>query len=60
MQTPMPAVPPLLGNGRALACRRAVTSAGSSAGCVESISAAAPATSGDEKLVPTEGLKLSV
>ena len=36
------------------------TCAGVSDGCTDSISAAVPATSGAEKLVPSDGLKLSV
>ena len=56
----MPAVPPVVGNGRALDCSLALTCAGVSDGFAESISATVPATSGAEKLVPSEVSKLSV
>ncbi len=56
----MPAVPPVVGNGRAVDCSLAFTCAGVSVGCTESISATVPATRGDEKLVPSEVSKLSV
>ena len=56
----MPAVPPVVGNGRALDCSFAFTCAGVSDGFTESMSAAVPATSGAEKLVPSEASKLSV
>ena len=55
-----PGLPPVVGNGRAVACSSARTCAGVSAGCADSISATVPATSGAEKLVPTDVLKLSV
>ena len=56
----VPALPPVVGNGRALACSFALTCAGVSDGCTDSISATVPATSGAEKLVPSEASKLSV
>ena len=56
----VPAVPPVVGNGRALDCSFALTCAGVSDGFAESMSAAVPATSGAEKLVPSEASKLSV
>ena len=56
----MPAVPPVVGNGRAVDCSFALTCAGVSDGCTDSISATVPATSGAEKLVPSEVSKLSV
>ena len=42
-----------VGNGREVPCRIARTCAGVSDGRAESIRATVPATSGDEKLVPT-------
>ena len=45
---------PAAGNGRAVACNWLRTWAGVSAGLADSISATVPATSGVEKLVPTE------
>ena len=48
------------GNGRAEDLISAVTLPGLNAGCADSISAAVPATSGAEKLVPSDQLKLSV
>ena len=54
------AVPPVVGNGRAVACNVALTWAGVSDGCADSISATVPETSGAEKLVPIDVLKLSV
>jgi len=52
--------PPVVGNGRVVACSTCLTRCGVSAGCTESISAAVPDTNGAAKLVPTEYLKLSV
>ena len=49
-----------VGNGRAVASSAAMTCAGVSVGCTETISATVPATSGAEKLVPTEAWKLSL
>jgi hypothetical protein len=56
----MPALPPVVGNGRALACSLALTCAGVSDGFAESMRPTVPATSGDEKLVPSEVSKPSV
>ena len=56
----MPAVPPVVGNGRALDISLAFTCAGVSDGCTESMRATVPETSGAEKLVPSEVSKLSV
>ena len=50
----------MVGKARALACSCVRTCAGVSAGWAENISPAVAATKGDEKLVPTEALKLSV
>src|SRR5258705_215476 len=55
-----PVSPPEVGNGRAVACSRSRTMAGDSDGCADNMSAAVPATSGAEKLVPTDALKLSL
>src|SRR5262245_21017174 len=52
----MPAVPPVVGNGRADDRSVERTSAGVSDGFADSISAATPETNGAEKLVPTDGL----
>ena len=46
-------LPVSAGKGRAVPCRISFTSSGVSVGSAESISAAVPATSGAEKLVPT-------
>src|SRR5690242_13220569 len=46
---------PVVGNGRAVAFRNCVICADVSSGRTDSISAAVPATSGVEKLVPIEG-----
>ena len=50
----------MVGNGRAVACSALRTWVGVSAGWDENIKPTVPATSGDEKLVPTEMRKLSV
>ena len=60
LQTGMPAVPPVVGNGRALARSRSRMRDGGVSGLAESISAAAPLTSGAEKLVPTLKLNASL
>ena len=49
----VPALPPVVGKARAVACSIERTSRRSSDGLTESISAAVPATSGAEKLVPS-------
>ena len=51
---------PVVGNARALLRSSLRICAGVSDGLTESMSAAVPATSGDEKLVPSEVLKLSL
>jgi hypothetical protein len=56
----VPASAPLLGNGRALACRALRICDGVSVGSTDSISAAVPATIGDEKLVPSDALSPSL
>ena len=48
-----PGSPPLVGKARALVRSALVTWAGLRSGLAESINATVPATSGDEKLVPT-------
>jgi hypothetical protein len=48
------------GNGRAVACSSSLTCCGVIVGRAEIVRAATAATSGAEKLVPTETLKLSV
>src|ERR1019366_1601243 len=50
----------VVGNGRAVACSMTLTCTGVSAGCTESINPIVALTSGAEKLVPKDGLKLSV
>jgi hypothetical protein len=50
----------VVGNGRAVAFSSTATCPGFNAGCADSINAAVPATSGAEKLVPSDALKLSV
>ena len=52
--TPLPA--PELGNVRALLLSKLITCAGVSAGLADSISPTVPATSGEEKLVPSDAL----
>jgi hypothetical protein len=47
---------PSAGNGRALACSSRVTSCGVISECTDRTSAAAAATRGAERLVPTEVL----
>ena len=51
---------PLVGNARAVLCKVLLTCAGVSAGLTDSIKPAVPATSGAEKLVPSDNLKLSL
>ena len=51
---------PWVGNGRAEICSWARIWAGVNDGCAASINATVPVTSGAEKLVPSEALKLSV
>ncbi len=53
---PSPLSPPVVGNGRALACNKSRAWYGVSVGCAESINPTVPATSGTEKLVPSDGL----
>ncbi len=61
MHCGVPALPPVVGKARAVACSSERTCAGVSDGLTESIRAAVPATSGAEKLVPSDGApKLSV
>jgi hypothetical protein len=48
------------GKARAVLRRIASIATGVSAGCADSISATVPDTSGAEKLVPSDALKLSV
>jgi hypothetical protein len=57
---PLPSSAPDVGNGRAVDCSSPRTAVGVNPGCTERINAAVPATSGDEKLVPTDALKASV
>ena len=49
-----------MGKARAVDFSAAITAAGVSDGCCDSISATVPETSGAEKLVPTLMLKLSL
>jgi hypothetical protein len=55
VQACTPAAAPVAGKGRAVLLSAASTCAGVSVGLAEIISAAVPATSGDEKLVPSVG-----
>jgi hypothetical protein len=56
----VPAVPPVVGNMRAVDINVERTCVGVSVGLSDSIKAAVPATSGAKKLVPTEKLTLSL
>jgi hypothetical protein len=57
---PSPLSPPVVGNAFDVACSTWRSRGGVSDGWTESMSAATPETSGAEKLVPSEVLKLSV
>jgi hypothetical protein len=58
--TPAPLSLLVVGNGRAAASSVNLSWNGVSAGCAENINATVPDTSGAEKLVPSDGLRLSV
>jgi hypothetical protein len=53
---PSPLSPPVVGNGRAVACNSSLAWYGVSVGWADSISPTVPATSGTEKLVPSDAL----